>query len=77
MTASRLKNPRRYRRATLKTGRLEVVIAVALVTLLLVGLALVLLPSPVSQVVAAAMVSAGVLVVLADNRHEDRKGRTT
>ena len=77
MAASRLKNPRRYRRATLRTGRLEVFVAVALVTALLVALALVALPSPLSGVAAAAMVCAALLVVLADTRHEDEAGRTT
>ena len=66
---------RRYRRDTLTTGRINVILAVAVVTALLAGLALVALPSPASPLVALAVVAGGVLVVLADGRHEDNAGR--
>jgi hypothetical protein len=75
MAASRLKNPRRYRRATLTTGRIEVLVAVALITALLAFLAIAVLPWPVSTVAAAAAVATGAAIVLVDNRHEDDAGR--
>jgi hypothetical protein len=71
----RPKNPRRYRGATLTTGRIEVLIAVTVVTVLLAALAVVILPWPLSTAVAAAIVAAGALIVLLDNRHEDNAGR--
>ena len=75
MTASRRKNPRRYRGASLTTGRIEVLIAVAVVCVLLACLAVVVLPWPLSTAVAAAIAAAGALIVLLDNRHEDNVGR--
>ena len=75
MSAARVRNPRRYRRATLTTGRLSIILAIALVTALLVGLVVVVLPSPVSTVVGLVIVAAGVFLAFWDNQHEDAAGR--
>jgi hypothetical protein len=65
---------RRYRRNSLTTGRVNVILAVAVVAALLAGLAVVALPWPASPLVAVTVVVAGILVVLADARHEDNVG---
>jgi hypothetical protein len=69
------RSPGRYRRASLTTGRLQMVLAVAVIAVLLGVLAVVLLPAPVSQVALAVIVASAAFVVIADNRHEDHAGR--
>jgi hypothetical protein len=66
---------RRYRRDTLTTGRLEVFLAIAVSVALLATLALVALPSPLSRVVAAAVLLIGGVLAFADKEHEDHAGR--
>jgi hypothetical protein len=75
MAARRLKNPRRYRRATLTAGRLEVFLAIAVVVVLLTVLATVVLPSPLSRVVVGVVIAGGAFLAFFDNEHEDRVGR--
>jgi membrane protein implicated in regulation of membrane protease activity len=78
MTASRIENPRRYRRASKTTGRFEVLVAVAVVTLLLAALAVAVLPWPLSLAVTVAMIgvaTAGFLVTRVDKHRENEKDR--
>jgi hypothetical protein len=66
---------RRYRRATLTTGRLELFLAIVVAGALLATLALLVLPAPVSRVAAAAILVVGALLAFVDKEHEDRAGR--
>jgi hypothetical protein len=62
------RNPRRYGKATLRTGRLETILAIAVGVALLGALAVLLLPDPASKLVLVAVVAAGVALALYDGR---------
>jgi hypothetical protein len=62
------RNPRRYGKATLRTGRLETILAIAVGVALLGALAVLLLPDPASKLVLVAVVAAGVALAFYDGR---------
>jgi hypothetical protein len=62
------RNPRRYGRASLRTGRLETIVAIMVGVALLGALAALLLPSPASTIALVAVVAGGVALVLYDGR---------
>ena len=62
------RNPRRYGKATLRTGRLETILAIAVGVALLGALAVLLLPDPASTIALVAVIAGGVALALYDGR---------